>query len=80
VLTDAAVGFYKASDALDVSQRLFNSLVPPEEQQPQEFIGMVLWAIGQIDAMNPLSLHLHKYINAPHLDSEVNKWVNTRGL
>jgi hypothetical protein len=79
LLTDSAVGFYKASDALDVSQRLFNSLVPPEEQQPREFIGMLLWAIGQINAMNPLSLHLHKYINAPHLDSEVLKWVNTRG-
>jgi hypothetical protein len=80
LLTDSAVGFYKASDALEVTQRLFNSLVPPEEQQPREFIGMLLWAIGQINSMNPLSLHLHKYINAPHLDSEVLKWVNTRGL
>ena len=77
LLTDSAVGFYKASDALDVSQRLFNSLVPAEQQEPREFIGMVLWAIGQINAMNSLSLHLHKHINAPHLDSEVMKWVNT---
>lgn len=79
VLKDSAVGFYKASDALENSYRLFNIFIPLEEQQPKEFIGIVLWAIGQINQMTATSLHLHMYTNAPQLDSDLMKWVNSRG-
>lgn len=79
MLKDSAVGFYKASDALENSYRLFNIFIPLEEQQPKEFIGIVLWAIGQINQMTATSLHLHMYTNAPQLDSDLMKWVNSRG-
>jgi hypothetical protein len=76
LLQDSVVGFYKASAALDVGHRLFNTLVPVEEQEPREFLGMALWSIGQVNAMTTSSLRLHEYRYAPHLDSNLMKWVD----
>jgi len=75
VLKDAAVGFYKASDALNETHLLFNAMKPESEQTPNEFEAMVYWAMGMVDAMTVAEKALHAYKNAPHLDSQIMEWV-----
>ena len=75
VLKDAVVGFYKASDALNATQSLFNSMKPESEQTPSEFEGMVYWAMGMVEAMTVTERALHAFQNAPHLDSQIMEWV-----
>jgi hypothetical protein len=75
VLKDAAVGFYKASDALNETHLLFNAMKPESEQTPNEFEGMVYWAMGMVEAMTVAEKALHAYTNAPHLDSQIMEWV-----
>ena len=75
VLKDAAVGFYKASDALNETHLLFNAMKPESEQTPNEFEGMVYWAMGMVEAMTVAEKALYAYTNAPHLDSQIMEWV-----
>lgn len=75
VLKDAAVGFYKASDAVNETQALFNTFKPESEQTPSEFEGMVYWAMGMVEAMTVTERALHAFQNAPHLDAQIMEWV-----
>jgi hypothetical protein len=75
VLKDSAVGFYKASEALNETHLLFNALKPESEQTPNEFEAMVYWAMGMVEAMTVAEKALHAYSNAPHLDSQIMEWV-----
>ena len=76
VLKDSVVGFYKASEALNETQQLFNLMKPESEQTPNEFEGMAYWAMGVVESMTLSDKALHAYTNAPHLESEIMKWVN----
>ena len=78
-LSDSAVGFYPAHIALAETHKLFNLFKPKEEQGLSEFKDMVLWAIACVEAMTIEEKALHAYKNAPHLDEEIMKWVNSRG-
>ena len=75
VLKDAAVGFYKASEALNETHALFNAFKPESEQTPNEFEGMVYWAMGMVEAMTVTERALHAFQNAPHLDAQIMEWV-----
>ena len=75
VLKDAAVGFYKASEALNETHALFNTFKPESEQTPNEFEGMVYWAMGMVEAMTIAERALHAYQYAPHLDAQIMEWV-----
>jgi hypothetical protein len=75
VLKDAAVGFYKASDALNETHALFDAFKPESEQTPNEFEGMVYWAMGMVEAMTVAERALHAFQNAPHLDTQIMEWV-----
>ena len=74
---DSSVGFYPAKLAVSETLKLFNSMKP--EQGPKEFVDMVRWAIGKVDAMTIEEKALHAYKNAPHLDKEIMKWVHSNG-
>ena len=75
VLKDSAVGLYKASDALNATQALFNKYKPSEEQTSEEFSSMVFWAMAQVDAMGMTEKNLHISQAAPHLDEVLMSWV-----
>jgi hypothetical protein len=75
VLKDSAVGLYKASDALNETQALFNRFKPPEEQTSNEFRSMAFWAMAQVDAMGMTEKNLHIAQTAPHLDEVLMGWV-----
>ena len=75
VLKDSAVGFYKASEALNETHLLFNTLKPESEQTPNEFESMVYWAMGMVEAMTVAERALHAYQYAPHLDAQIMEWV-----
>ena len=52
---------------------------PKSEQEPKEFVDMVRWAIGKVDAMTIEEKAVHAYKNAPHLDKDIMKWVRSNG-
>ena len=79
VLKDSAVGLYKASDALNETQALFNKCKPPEEQNRNEFSSMAFWAMAQVDAMGLTEKTLHITQTAPHLDETLMRWVKSHG-
>jgi hypothetical protein len=76
---DSSVGFYPANLVLAETLNLFNSMKPKTEQGPKEFVDMVRWAIGKVDAMTIEEKALHAYKNAPHLDKDIMKWVRSHG-
>ena len=79
VLSDSTVGFYPANMAILETFKLFNILKPKDEQNFREFEGMVLWAISKVEAKTLEEKALHAYLNAPHLDEEIMKWVRSNG-
>jgi len=79
VLKDSVVGLYKASDALNATQKLFDRYKPPEEQNPNEFISMAMWAMGQVGSITLTEKALHITQSAPHLDETLMSWVKSHG-
>ena len=79
IFADSSVGFYPANFAASETLKLFDSMKPKSEQEPKEFVDMVRWAIGKVDAMTIEEKALHAYKNAPHLDKEIMKWVRSNG-
>lgn len=79
VLKDSAVGLYRAEDALNETQSMFNSYKPEHEQTHKEFVSMALWAMGMVDAMEQTEKNLHISATAPHLDSTLMEWVRSHG-
>jgi hypothetical protein len=75
VLKDARAGFCTANDAISLAERLFNSCKHFEEQKPNEFLNLVIWAIEKVYSMDPFELAVHFYQNAPHLENVILKEV-----
>ncbi len=73
VLMDARVGFYTANDALSLAERLFNGFKNFDEQTPNEFLKMAMWAIETVCSMDAFSLAVHFHQNAPHLENVILK-------
>jgi hypothetical protein len=75
ILKDVKCGFYPARLALDAVEETFDFYKPKEEQSPNEFGGMSVWAASKADEMSLGERALHVYRVAPHLSPEVAKWV-----
>ena len=79
ILKDSKVEFYAAGQALNWTQEMFNAVKHPSEQTPNEFEGMVCWAVAQIEAMPTDELAMHAFLAAPHLDESIIEWVKKHG-
>jgi hypothetical protein len=75
ILKDVKCGLYSARLALDAVEETFDFYKPKDEQSPNEFSGMSLWAASKADEMSLGERALHVYWVAPHLSPEVAKWV-----
>lgn len=75
ILKDVKCGFYPARTALETVEEIFNFYKPEEEQSPNEFSGMSVWAASKVDEMSLGEKALHVYRAAPHLSPEVAKWI-----
>jgi hypothetical protein len=76
VLKDAVVGMYPAALALTESEKLFDSIKPQADQTDGEFERMACWAMAQVSAMTEDEILMHSLNVAPHLSSDIMKWVN----
>jgi hypothetical protein len=75
ILKDSKLNFYDATNALNQAHFIFNFTKPSEEQTPNEFNGIVAWALSQVEAMTLDQLALHGYLTAPELDEQILEWI-----
>ena len=79
ILKDSKLEFYDATNALNQASFVFNFTKPIEEQTPNEFNGIVAWALAQVEAMTLDQLALHGYLTAPELDEQILDWIACNG-